>query len=167
MSSPKVLIKKFMARTSGIFLLCISFEGFFLQKMKKMWMCILNKSQCESSNRPYNEFHVLFSYTHIFLCRSPNPQEELVLTLCQHSPDMPSRTPCSPSGTGVPWGKVIFSQRKLSKSIQIAQSCSGENLALCLEGSWETQLTGWVRVTSFLIRERFSNKWELTWAMWW
>lgn len=128
--------------------------------MRKRYVCVLNKSQDESWNKAYNKLHTLFRYIHFFLCRSPNPQEELDLTLCQHSPGMPSRTLCGPSGTGVPWGKAIFSQRKRSKRIQIAQTCSGENLALCLEGSWETQLTGWVRVASFLIWERFSNKWH-------
>lgn len=169
MSSPKVPSKNFMARTSGIFLLCINFELIFYKRWGRVcpecvsWI----NHQYDSWNIPYNELHTLFRYTHIFLCRTPNPQEELVLTLCQHSPGMPSRTLCSPSGTGVPWSKAIFSQRKLSKSIQIAQTCSREKLALCLEGSWETQLTGWVRVTPFLIWERFAVKWEQTWALWW
>lgn len=167
MSSPKVLIKKFMARTSGIFLLCINFEGFFYKRWRRCRYASWINHNVSLQIDHIMRLHTLFSYTHIFLCRSPIPQEELVLTLCQHSPGMPSRTPCSPSGTEVPWGKAIFSQRKLSRSIQTAQTCSGENLALCLEGSWETQLTEWVRVTSFLIWERFSNKWELTWAMWW
>lgn len=42
-----------------------------------------------------------------------------------------------------------------------------EHLTPCLQGSWKTWLTGWVRVASFLIWERFANKWEPMQGMWW
>lgn len=93
-------------------------------------MCVLNKSQYESSSVPYIELHTFFRYTHIFLCRSPNPQEELVLTLCQHSLSMPSRTLCDPSGTGVPWVRQFLARESSAKYSNSTDLLRGEPRSL-------------------------------------